>query len=40
MNEPLVFPKGRFTVEADGYGEQTIKAAYSTVITAELNSAR
>lgn len=40
MIEPLVFPKGRFTVDADGYREQTIVDGHSRVITVELTSSR
>lgn len=40
MIEPLVFPKGEFTVQADGYRKQMINAGHSRVVTVELTPSR
>ena len=36
MVEPLVFVRGQFTIEASGYAEKTIDAAYGSRVTVEL----
>jgi hypothetical protein len=36
MVEPFVFVPGHFTVQAGGYAEKTIEAAYGSRITVEL----